>query len=308
MYAPVVVFAYNRSTLLSKCIEHLLSCPEARETELYIFCDGPKDNTSEEERNSVSKTQYVAQTITGFKHTHVVVQTTNAGLKQSVLNGLTQVFKSNAYAIIIEDDIMVGNQFLTFMNQALPAYADETKVAGISGYSFPIGEFDPYFSRTGSCWGWATYSRVWNDFLKSRAQLDLSLIDKNELNLFNVYQNIYSDMFKQSKQSLIQSWAVEFYLYYFTQKQFFLMPGGNLISNLGFDGSGVHSKHGNFLTDDNPIGAISSIHYPYEIKEDIVIRKKIEKLYRKGYAKQSFIGYFVSKMKRLLLGDEKVDR
>lgn len=296
MYAPVVVFAYNRAALLSKCIEHLLSCPEARETELYIFCDGPKDHAGEEERNSVLKTQYVAQAITGFKHTHVVAQTTNAGLTQSVLNGLTQVFKSNAYAIIIEDDIMVGNQFLTFMNQALPSYANETKVAGISGYSFPIGESDPYFSRTGSCWGWATYSRVWDDFLKSRAQLDLSLIDNNELNLFNVYQNVYSDMFKQSKQSLIQSWAIEFYLYYFSQKQYFLMSGVNLITNQGFDGSGTHQQKGNFLTDHNPVGTMSSINFPNQISELAKVRQKIEKLYRNGFGKPTFIKAILGKL------------
>ena len=63
MYAPVVVFAYNRAALLSKCIEHLLSCPEARETELYIFCDGPKVHAGEEARKAVLKTQYVGFSI-----------------------------------------------------------------------------------------------------------------------------------------------------------------------------------------------------------------------------------------------------
>jgi hypothetical protein len=132
----------------------------------------------------------------------------------------------------------------------------------------------------------------------------LDLIATQEQDLFNVCGKVYSDMFLQTKRGIIQSWAVEFYLYYFSQKQFFLMPGVNLIANEGFDGSGVHSKKGNFLTDNNPIRSLSKSAFPPQIKEEKHIRGKIEKLYQQGYAKPSMINSFVNKIKSVLLGNE----
>ena len=285
-------------------IAALQLCIESKESDLFIFIDGGKPHASQTELEQIKEVKKYSRTVDGFKSVQIIEQNENIGLSKSITKGISHVLQSYKNIIVLEDDIVVGKDFLNFMNNALIKYENEPQIAGISGYSFPINEIAPYLTRTGSCWGWATYKRVWEDFIKKRDQLSLDLIATQEQDLFNVCGKVYSDMFLQTRQGIIQSWAVEFYLYYFSQKQFFLMPGVNLIANEGFDGSGVHSKKGNFLTDNNPIRSLSKSAFPPQIKEEKHIRGKIEKLYQQGYAKPSMINSFVNKIKSVLLGNE----
>jgi hypothetical protein len=297
LYAPVALFLYNRFEHAQKTVEALLQAHNSENAPVYIFCDGIPDNASSNTINSVAAVRHFAKSITGFKSINIIEHPKNIGLRASILFGIDYVLQSYTSIIIIEDDIVVGKDFLKFMNASLIKYQEEPTIAGISGYSFPIKETKPYFTRTGSCWGWATYKRVWEPFIKARTMLNIDLIEKEELKLFNVFDHLYSNMFLQSKEGLIQSWAVEFYLYYFSQKQFFLMPGVNLIANVGFDGSGAHQKKGNFLTDNNPIQNLPQIIFPAAIKEELYIRKKIENLYQRGYAKPNIMQTLINKIK-----------
>jgi hypothetical protein len=302
--APIALFVYNRLQHTIKTVEAIRQAIGANESDLFIFCDGAKEKDNVFLQNEITEVRAFVKSIKGFKTVQIVEQKSNLGLSKSIISGVSHLLENNNAIIILEDDIVVGKDFLNFMNNALLKYENEAQIAGISGYSFPINEKQPYFSRTGSCWGWATYKIVWDDFIKKRDQLNLDLIAPQEKSLFNVYGNVYSEMFLQTKQGIIQSWAVEFYLYYFSQKQFFLMPGVNLIANEGFDGSGAHSKKGNFLTDHNPIRSLPESTFPPQIQEEKHIRGKIEKLYRQGYAKPSMINSFVNKIKSVLLGNE----
>ncbi len=304
MNSPIALFLYNRPLHAMHTIAALQFCIESKESDLFIFIDGHKPQASQTELQQIKEVKKYSHSVNGFKTVQIIEQNENIGLSKSIINGITHVFQNFKSIIVIEDDIVVGKDFLNYMNKALTKYENEAKIAGISGYSFPINEIQPYLTRTGSCWGWATYKRVWDDFIKNRDQLNLDLIVSHEQDFFNVYGNIYSEMFLQNQQGLIQSWAVEFYLYYYSQKQFFLMPGVNLIANEGFDGSGAHSKKGNFLTDNNSIGSLSEITFPPQIKEEKHIRGKIEKLYKQGYAKPTMINSFFNKIKSVLLGNE----
>jgi hypothetical protein len=282
MYAPVVIFAYNRPAFLKQCVKRLSNCAEAGETALFVFCDGPKENASAAELQAVAQTHEAAKSIKGFKSVQVNLNKVNEGLTKSVIAGITKVLSTHSSVIVLEDDLFLSHQFLTFMNAALQRYEHNNQVAGISGFSFPINEVHPYFSRTGSCWGWATYQRVWENFLATKDTLALTQIKPEELKTFNVYDAYYATMYEQQQKGLVQSWAIEFYLSYFVQQQVFLFSGANLVVNAGFDGSGAHHKTGNFLTDHNPLKMFEELKYPEHIGERGEVRKKLERIYQKG--------------------------
>lgn len=304
MNSPIALFIYNRLAHTKATVSALQACPQADESDLFIFGDGPKLNASTNEVDAINKLRAFAKAITGFKSVQIIEQTSNLGLSKSIVQGITAVLEKHQSVIVLEDDIVVGKDFLNYMNASLEKYENETSVAGISGYSFPIYKTQAYFTRTGSCWGWATYKRVWDDFMSTRISLNLNDIDANEMDLFNVFGTVYSSMFIQTKQGSVQSWAVEFYLYYFSKKQYFLMPGINLIANVGFDGTGTHKTNGNFLTNNNAVGQLSKLSFPAKIIEDPKIRKKIVALYHRGYRQPSLISSFVNKIKRVLLANE----
>lgn len=305
MFAPIALFLYNRPNHAQEVIEALLKNPEALKSELYIFCDGAKKNTAAEELENIRETQNFAQSVSGFKKVHLKISTANLGLKKSIIQGLSEVLQNNSKVIVLEDDIIVAPHFLHFQNEALAKYLNDNRVAGVSGYSFPIKETSPFFTRTGSCWGWGTFKRVWDNFKEEQHKLDLSQIDSDELGLFNVCGHVYSDMFEKNKLGKLQSWAVEFYVYYFSKKQYFIMPGANLVNNIGFDGSGTHKINRNFLTDNNPIGFIEKIKFPDHVYENKNIRKKIQLLYQKEFARPTLFISLLNKLKSVFLGNEK---
>lgn len=300
--APIALFLYNRLEHTRKTVNALLACKESIKTDLFIFCDGPKTAATDTDIENISAVRDFAKKVKGFKSIKIVEYSSNIGLSNSIVRGINEVLNSYENIIVIEDDIIVSSDFLTYMNEAFHKYGQDNRVAGITGYSFPIHESDMYFTRTGSCWGWGTFKRVWFKFMEQRNSLSVSHIPENELKLFNVYEQLYTNMFECARNGIIQSWAVEFYLYYFIQKQYFLMPGINLINNVGFDGSGRHGGKGNFLTDTNPIGKIQELRFPSEVGEPIHIRKKLEKLYKQGYAQKGNWTYFFSRIKKLFLG------
>lgn len=50
-YAPIIVFAFNRLDVLMNTINSLKRNPEAKESDLYVFVDGPRLKKEGEEGN-----------------------------------------------------------------------------------------------------------------------------------------------------------------------------------------------------------------------------------------------------------------
>ena len=55
-YAPIVMFVYNRADHFTQTYEALAKCPEAKNSTLYIFSDGAKNE------KAVSQVQRVRET------------------------------------------------------------------------------------------------------------------------------------------------------------------------------------------------------------------------------------------------------
>ena len=50
--------------------------------------------------------------------------------------GINEVFKKNTTAIILEDDIVVTEYFLNYMNKSLIEFKSNNNIFSITGYSF----------------------------------------------------------------------------------------------------------------------------------------------------------------------------
>lgn len=53
MYAPIIVFAYNRPDHLKRTLTALTKNKEAKESDLFIFVDGPKSDTGKDKNEAV---------------------------------------------------------------------------------------------------------------------------------------------------------------------------------------------------------------------------------------------------------------
>lgn len=240
MYAPIILFVYNRPVHTRQTVEALKKNALSTDSDLIIFSDAPKKPEVAEAVREVR--QYIHQ-IEGFKSVTIVERETNIGLARSIIDGVTKVVNERERVIVLEDDLVVSPYFLSYMNMALETYQDEEKVMHISGYMFPVDNTDlpeTFFLRTASCWGWGTWSRAWQHFEKHPKKL-LGEYTEQTINRFNMdgTYNFWAQV-EQNERGLIDTWAVFWYACVFQKSGLCLHPNFSMANNIGHDGTGIH--------------------------------------------------------------------
>ena len=61
MLAPITLFVYNRPFHTRKTLESLEKNTLAKESELFVFADGPKENASKEQLEKIIETRKIIQ-------------------------------------------------------------------------------------------------------------------------------------------------------------------------------------------------------------------------------------------------------
>ena len=113
-YAPIVVFGFNRPDALKNTIASLLRNEEAKDSDLFVFVDGPRDGKVGEKEKVKEVREYV-KSMTGFKSLHYTFAENNKGLANSIIGGVSEVINQYGRVIILEDDIVLSNNFLSFL-------------------------------------------------------------------------------------------------------------------------------------------------------------------------------------------------
>ncbi len=156
VFAPIILFVYNRPAHTKQTVESLKNNLLVKESDLFVFSDGPKNNLDEKLVKEVRK--YI-KGINGFRQINIFEKNENKGLANSIINGVTQVLNEFKKSIVIEDDLVSSPFFVKYMNEALNFYQNENKIFSISGYSYPIDipvkyNNDIYLLPRASSWGW----------------------------------------------------------------------------------------------------------------------------------------------------------
>lgn len=242
MYAPIILFAFNRFEPLKACVASLLKNTEAVESDLIVFVDGPRA-VNEGEAEKVDTVRNFVRGITGFKSLEVHFSEENKGLGPSIIAGVTDVISRYGKSIVIEDDLIASRNMLAYVNQGLDKYENNPEVFSISAYSnrvkTPKGyAFDAYFAPRSSSWGWATWKDRW---LSCDWELNDWMAVEQNAKTFNRWGG--SDCFgmlKGWKEGRNKSWAIRFCYNQFEQGKVSLFPMVSKIDNEGFDGSGTN--------------------------------------------------------------------
>lgn len=238
--APVALFVYKRPTHTRRTLETLLANPEARLSPIYVFSDGPRTPAD------VSAVGQAREVVQSFRLPNLVLieRPENLGLARSVIAGVSQLCTQHGRAIVIEDDLVLAPTFLRYMNDALEAYRNDGNVYSVSGYMFPVDlsdlSEDAVFLPLGSSWGWATWDRAWRDFAPGEHSHALIAADPSLRARFDVGGYPFFAMLESQLRGGVDSWAIRWYATMFLRNALTLFPVRSLVTNAGFDGSGVH--------------------------------------------------------------------
>jgi hypothetical protein len=239
--APIALFVYKRPDHVRWTLESLTNCPEFGASALYVFCDGPK---SEKDRPAVQRAREVARSLAGPRAVFLESEV-NRGLANSIVTGVTRVLAEHERIVVVEDDLIVAPQFLTFLNLALERYAKEPKVMQVSGHMFDVPEFttrrEALFLPLTTSWGWATWARAWTAFDPVASGWEALRVDRALRKRFNIGGSIdYAKMLCSQAEGMLDSWAIRWYWSVFRREGVVVFPPQTLVSNAGFNSTGTH--------------------------------------------------------------------
>jgi hypothetical protein len=289
--APIVLFCYNRprhteQTLLALSVNLL-----ADQSELFVFCDGPKPDADLAQQQKIEEVRRVVKSRNWCGKVTVIESETNKGLANSVIEGVTRIVNEFGKVIVLEDDLITSKYFLEYMNTALEKYMDEEKVMQISGHQFPIfytPENVSAFVPFATSWGWATWKRAWKQFSPQCFDA-MELLKNNEIKQGFDVDGVYpfTEMLKKqlSGSKNIDSWAVRWWWRIYIMKGLTLFPAVSLVSNIGFGVDATHTT----MQDESTVkyGAENRItSFPELVEVDYLMWASVKGWFRKREPKE----------------------
>lgn len=283
--APIALFVFRRPEHTRRTLESLLANPEASQSEIVVFADGPR---SESDAEAVAQTREVVRRA-GLPNLRLVARERNLGLARSVVAGVTELCEARGSVIVLEDDLVLSPSFLGFMNEALDRYRDDPRVFGVSGYMFPIeppAGRDAFFLPFIGSWGWATWQRAWRTLApahESHLVIGQNRAVRRRFDLDASYP--YWAMLEGTVAGKVDSWAIRWYATVFRQGGLMLYPARSLVENAGFDGTGVHCGTGTPGAGAAKAERLVVRSYPATTSVDAEAFRRVKRLFRRDNGK-----------------------
>lgn len=243
-HAPIALFVYARPEHTRQTLEALAANPEAKDSLLHVFADGPPDEAPPELRARIVEVRRIIRERPWCGEVRIIESNVNRGLADSIVSGVTEVVERHGRIIVLEDDIVLGTGALQYFNEALRLYDADTKVMQISGF---MVRCSPWAKRTGflrmtSSWGWATWARAWKHYDGDAVALRMKVESKSR-NAFDLDgASFHFEELCRNETKELRTWAVKWYASVYLADGLCLYPKTAVVRNIGFDGSGENCE------------------------------------------------------------------
>lgn len=290
MKVPVLVLAFNRADHVEKAMEAIR---EYRPDRLYLECDGARAH-KQGEREAVEATRKTMLDMVDWPcEVKTLFREENLGCAHAVYGAITWFFEHEEYGVIIEDDVVVGQDFFRLCEDLLSRYKDEERIMEISAENhFPEPQHANtyYYSIDFKCWGWATWARAWKHMDMTMGKWPEQTLWKL-VRTFGVFRGsiLYFYHWGQTYKHIATStsWATRWAFTIFADNGLCIIPADNLAVNIGMDG-GAHYEKG----DVNPYAhlKIGHVNFPLHYNDNIQPDCRQVKLGNKDFFRIRMIG------------------
>ena len=248
-YAPIIVFAYNRADCLENLLHSLEHNDHTEDMELFIFIDIPLSNDEKNVERNVEVINFVddyKNRSKKFKKIQVTVAKKHKGLAKSIITGVSKVINRYGKAIVLEDDLIVSNDFLDYMQRGLDFYEGNEKVWAVAAHTLAMKELkyykkDVFLAPRPESWGWGTWKDRWNrtDWkVKTYNRFKKDYVGQF---LFNLGGNDLCKMLDlQMKDKAFESWAIRWGYQQFLERKYTVYPKESRVVHCGNDDRSVH--------------------------------------------------------------------
>lgn len=295
--APVLFLMFNRPEVTARAFECIR---QYRPTRLYLAADGPRP-TKKCEAELCEQTRNAVETMIDWDcDVRRLYRTENLGCAKGVSSAIDWFFAQEEWGAIIEDDVMVAQDFFTICEELLPLYKNNPQIMMITSQFLgneKQSKADTYgFSNNAYIWGWATWRRAWN-------KMDMTMSAWPGTSFFNLYKQfglirslIYRFYYWNKAYHLIStgqvfnSWATRWAFTVFANSGLSLTPYANLSANIGC--SGAEGAHYN--ADDEDLYSHLTIHnLPQTLKHPnkIELSKDISRIEERDFLRIRIKGF-----------------
>jgi hypothetical protein len=231
------VFCYKRAKKLKASMEALLKNPECSQMDIVFFCDGPK---GEKDHAGVMETRAYIDSLTGFKNVFKHYREKNVSTGPNFKQGINWLCENYEQFIVVEDDLVVAPNYISYLLQALRFYKEEKSIFCVTGFCFPISVrnygYDTIIANRFSAYGWGS----WSDRVKNVKfdKEDLVTIMNSSPGFKRRLDKEGWDLYRILKKQIdgtVSTWDVQMQVYVSENKLKVVYPIISKGHNIGFD-------------------------------------------------------------------------
>lgn len=237
----VLLLVFNRKDNALKMFE---SVREYRPERLYIAADGPRAHKQGETQACQDTRQALLDAIDWPCEVRTLFRKENLGCAKAVYGAISWFFENEEWGIIIEDDIILHQDFYKMCEELLPMYANDDRIQQITSqfYGKHVECANTYtFQRKPYIWGWATWRRSWQKYMDMDMKLYPSFRFYRLIPIYGLFQTImmyhyWNRTWKNLETST--SWATRWHFAAVVNELLSICPKTNLGVNIGCTGQG----------------------------------------------------------------------
>lgn len=240
---PLLILGFNRPDHVERLIESLRP---ARPSHVILSVDGPRAGHPGD-YPLVSRTRAAVDRIDWNCHIETIFRNENLGLRTAVADAVTRTVENHGRVIVVEDDVIVGPNFLPYMNHALDKYESCAEVAHINGYNVVPpdvlrGQHGDRYTRYIESFAWATWDRAWNAYDPSLDwAMNVSLESLRKITGSHRAAMRWRRTFKDAHGELVNTWAYRWLATIWSRDWKIVSPSENLVSYTGWT-EGTHTR------------------------------------------------------------------
>lgn len=266
---PILLITFNRPDHTRKVLEEII---KASPRELFVFQDGPRAGSLDDERRCREVRDMIGELTSGMSvlTTHLFYSDKNLGCGPGPAAALTWFFGQVESGIVLEDDAVPHPDFFSYAEQLLERYKDDPSVCAIGSMNVDTqrwGDGSYYFSMMNrNLCAWATWRRAWQRF-------DLRLLDTSRRQLGKALRHYQCGVLEREywcdrldevhKNGCDgKSWDMQFFMSIWLNGGKGIIPNVNLSSNIGTVGEATHAMQAGNLIDNVPTHPILPLVHP----------------------------------------------
>ncbi len=237
----VLLLFFTRSDTFQQVFD---AVREARPSRLFLYQDGPRN---ERDLAGIEACRKIAsdENIDWECEVHRMYQKKNYGCDPSEFISQQWAFSIADKCIVLEDDDVPSQSFFPFCKEMLDRYEHDERITMVAGFNTDEVTtdmpYDYFFTRAFSIWGWASWSRVVNNwdgeytFVKDPEKFS-ELCGKVEQ--YHQRKDMPA-MCQRHANSGRQYYETIFWAYMLLHDGLAIMPSKNMINNIGMN-EGTH--------------------------------------------------------------------